>query len=231
MPGQEPSNTILFKITTRMKVLFSNYLGDYSYSFQGSSELICITEETNPQGILKNLLQLQLHDLIVQDTFDHDKGQKSGISGHRLHWRLSTRFFAFSPPFYVQFSETSPLKSGESSEKSNKNCVKSCHVCGCHGFFFGLQKNSPTSFCRSILRMPEVQISPTVTLQPSWPGSSGKEKAHKHKQIYPVTARVWGGLPTRSTGWPGVSRPVARGQKFMCCVRNPRFFGPELFSN
>ena len=30
----------------------------------------------------------------------------------------------------------------------------------------------------------------------------------------------WGeGLPT---GRPGVSRPVARGQKFMCCVRNPR---------
>ena len=28
-----------------------------------------------------------------------------------------------------------------------------------------------------------------------------------------------GGLPT---GWPGVSWPVARGQKFMCCVRNPR---------
>ena len=27
------------------------------------------------------------------------------------------------------------------------------------------------------------------------------------------------GLPT---GWPGVSRPVARGQKFMCCVRNAR---------
>ena len=49
---------------------------------------------------------------------------------------------------------------------------------------------------------------------------SGKEKAHKHKQILPVTARVGGGaLPT---GWPGVSRPVARGQKFMCCVRNPR---------
>ena len=34
-----------------------------------------------------------------------------------------------------------------------------------------------------------------------------------------MTARVEGGLPT---GWPGVSRPVARGQKFMCCVRNPR---------
>ena len=50
---------------------------------------------------------------------------------------------------------------------------------------------------------------------------SGKEKAHKHKQIFPVTARAGGGgLPT---GWGGgVSRPVARGQKFMCCVRNPR---------
>ena len=34
---------ILFKIITRMKLLFSNYLGDYSYSFQGSSELISIT--------------------------------------------------------------------------------------------------------------------------------------------------------------------------------------------
>ena len=43
---------------------------------------------------------------------------------------------------------------------------------------------------------------------------------HKQKQNFPVTARVGGGgLPT---GWPGVSRPVARGQKFMCCVRNPR---------
>ena len=35
--------TILFKIITRIKLLFSNYLGDYSYSFQGSVELICIT--------------------------------------------------------------------------------------------------------------------------------------------------------------------------------------------
>ena len=35
--------TILLKIITRMKLLFSNYLGDYSYSFQGSSELISIT--------------------------------------------------------------------------------------------------------------------------------------------------------------------------------------------
>ena len=35
--------TILFKIIARMQLLFSNYLGDYSYSFQGSSELISVT--------------------------------------------------------------------------------------------------------------------------------------------------------------------------------------------
>ena len=29
----------------------------------------------------------------IQDKFDHDKGQKSAISGRRLHWRLSTGFF------------------------------------------------------------------------------------------------------------------------------------------
>ena len=37
------ANTILLEILTRMKLLFSNYLGDYSYSFQGSSEIISIT--------------------------------------------------------------------------------------------------------------------------------------------------------------------------------------------
>ena len=46
-----------------------------------------------------------------------------------------------------------------------------------------------------------------------------KETAHKHKQNFPVTARVGRGLPT---GWPGVSRPMARGQRFMRCVRSPR---------
>ena len=48
-----------------------------------------------------------------------------------LHW-----IFCFFSSFYVQFSKTNPLKSGESSEKSSgENGVKSCHVCGCHGFF------------------------------------------------------------------------------------------------
>ena len=30
---------------------------------------------------------------IHQDAFDHDKGQKSAVSGRRLHLRLSTGFF------------------------------------------------------------------------------------------------------------------------------------------
>ena len=48
-----------------------------------------------------------------------------------LHW-----IFSFFSSIDVQFSKTSPLKSGESSEKSSEeNRVKSCHVCGCHGFF------------------------------------------------------------------------------------------------
>ena len=48
-----------------------------------------------------------------------------------LHW-----IFCFFSSFYVQYSKTSPLKSGESSEKSSgENRFKSCHVCGCHVFF------------------------------------------------------------------------------------------------
>ena len=40
-----------------------------------------------------------------QDKFDHDKGQKSAISGRRLHWRLSTGFFAFFPVFVCNLDE------------------------------------------------------------------------------------------------------------------------------
>ena len=48
-----------------------------------------------------------------------------------VHW-----IFCFFSSIYVQFSKTSPLKSGESSENSSgENRVKSCHVCGCRGFF------------------------------------------------------------------------------------------------
>ena len=52
-----------------------------------------------------------------------------------LHW-----IFCFFSSLYVQFSKTSPLKSGECSEKSSgENRVKSCHVCGCHGFCSALK--------------------------------------------------------------------------------------------
>ena len=44
----------------------------------------------------------------TQDTFDHDKGQKSAISGRRLHWRLSTGFFAFSPVFMYNLVRGAP---------------------------------------------------------------------------------------------------------------------------
>ena len=52
-----------------------------------------------------------------------------------LQW-IFCFFSSIFSSIYVQFSKTSPLKSGESSEKSSgENRVKSCHVCGCHGFF------------------------------------------------------------------------------------------------
>ena len=85
---------------------------------------------------MRKFLFSKIHMNVYQDKFDHDKGQKSAIPGRRLHWRLSTGFLVFFSSVYVQFSKTSPLKSGESSEKSSgENRVKSCHVCGRHGFF------------------------------------------------------------------------------------------------
>ena len=44
---------------------------------------------------------------------------------------------------------------------------------------------------------------------------SGKEKAHKHKQIFLVTARAGGGLPT---GWGGGSPDRWPGVKSLCAV-------------
>ena len=45
---------------------------------------------------------------LVPDKFDHAKGQKSAISGRRLHWRLSTGFFAFSPAFMCNLVRRAP---------------------------------------------------------------------------------------------------------------------------
>ena len=45
---------------------------------------------------------------MAQDKFDHDEGQKSAISGRRLHWRLSTGIFAFSPLFMCNLVRRAP---------------------------------------------------------------------------------------------------------------------------
>ena len=57
---------------------------------------------------------------VFQDKFDHDKGQKSAISGRRLHWRLSTGFFAFSPVFMCNLVRRAP----QNLEKGAKNPVE-----------------------------------------------------------------------------------------------------------
>ena len=72
------------------------------------------------------------------DKFDHvDKGQiHLQFRGAVSTGGSPLDFLCFFSSIDVQFSKTSPLKSGESSEKSSgENRVKSCHVCGCHGFF------------------------------------------------------------------------------------------------
>ena len=76
---------ILFKIITRIKLLFSNYLGRYSHSFRAWQELISVTVtvlwvsreyvftvtvrysyiKKMVFGIIFRKLQLQLHDLMV----------------------------------------------------------------------------------------------------------------------------------------------------------------------
>ena len=80
-----------------MKLLFLSCLEDYSYNFQGSSELISITitvplfflaecsyKKEFPSGILKNFLQLQSHDLMEGFFQPCDHGAWS-ISIHYPH--------------------------------------------------------------------------------------------------------------------------------------------------
>ena len=58
--------------------------------------LVILISQTNSLYLYGKFGQPPL-GLSSQDKFDHDKGQKSAVSGRRLHWRLSTGFFAFSP--------------------------------------------------------------------------------------------------------------------------------------
>ena len=66
----------------------------YGPSFRRDAELAPTFGDT-----LMAYVMVCSQSLKNQDTFDHDKGQKSAILGRRLHWRLSTGFFAFSPVF------------------------------------------------------------------------------------------------------------------------------------
>ena len=48
---------------------------------------------------------------VSQDEFDHDKGQKSAIPGHHLHWNFSfflPLFFLLSSGFLCNLVKTSP---------------------------------------------------------------------------------------------------------------------------
>ena len=73
----------------------------------------------------------------------------------------------------MQFSKMSPPKSGESSEKSSgENRVKSCHVCGCHGFF------GPDN---AVFTAANLQASPALNKmrgseKSSWHGSSNLDE-------------------------------------------------------
>ena len=78
-----------------------------------------------------------------QDTFDHDKGQKSAISGRRLHWRLSTGFFAFSPAFMCNLVRRAP----QNLEKVAKNPVEK------------IASNPVTSVAVMVLSAPSETIS------------------------------------------------------------------------
>ena len=91
-------------------------------------------DKIGAEGVMKELgdkvsKQLSGHVRPRQGTEICNFGAPSPLEA--LHW-----IFCFFSSIYVQFSKTSPLKSGESSEKSRgENREKSCHVCGCHGFF------------------------------------------------------------------------------------------------
>ena len=94
--------------------------------------------------------------LVLQDTFDHDKGQKSVFSG-----AVSTGFFEsssvdilpVSPGFSVQFSKEITPKMwrklpGFRTEKKN---AEPCHISVSHGLLgpeFCLQLNGPSVLLR-----------------------------------------------------------------------------------
>ena len=75
---------------------------------------------------------------ISQDAFDHNKGQKSAISGRRLHWILifSSECFPFCPDLLSTLARKSPQNVEKIARfPGGEKSVEPCHVSGCHGFF------------------------------------------------------------------------------------------------
>ena len=74
-----------------------------------------------------------------QDTFDHDKGQKSAFSGRCLHWIFwifSSGFFYVSPGFLCSLVRKSPQNVEKIAQfPGGEKIAESCHVPGCHGFY------------------------------------------------------------------------------------------------
>ena len=74
-----------------------------------------------------------------QDTFDHDKGQKSAnLAPSPLDFLnlLQWIFFPFSPGFLCNLVRTWPQNVEKIAQfPGGEKSVESCHVSGCHGFF------------------------------------------------------------------------------------------------
>ena len=72
-----------------------------------------------------------------QGTFDHDKGQKSAISGRRLHcifFEFSPVHFSLSLGFLCNLVRKPPKMWRKVPDFwAEKKSVESCHVSGCHG--------------------------------------------------------------------------------------------------
>ena len=71
--------------------------------------------EINSSELFSGLLQEFYGN---QDAFDHDRGQKSAISGHRLHWI----FWNFLQWIISLFSRFSVQCSKEIAPKCGENC-------------------------------------------------------------------------------------------------------------
>ena len=119
----------------------------------------------------------------------------------------------------MQFSKTSPLKSGESSEKSSgENRVKSCHVCGWHGFF------GPEKWLKSQERKRHININIFGRWPLRWPGGSPDREARGQSFMYyprnPRNINLFVRMPDREDRWPGRPERVLCA-KVLCAFSAP----------